>query len=307
MADPRGDAALKASQAKNFDDLNVAVETSPFDRHLRFFNFGYRLLGDEVPIGPSLGPAFPNADSAQLLFQVIGATDLHGACVAELGCGRGGNLWLVRRHLDPELVAGVDIAPRSVAYAHRSMPPPGGAFVVGDAERVPLRTGAFDAVLSVETSCTYPDIEAFFREVARLVRPGGKFLYADLFAAELVDSFVAALEALGFELEHRRDITANVRASRDARAGRQKLAYGDTPGADRATMTEYVGGDGSHLHDLLTDGHHQYTILRFGRRDGSRTQDGPLLSAAEKVRVRQMAGLAVDLLTIPSASAPPDT
>src|SRR5688572_33476725 len=95
------DAALKALQADNFDNLNEMVADSPFDKHVRFFNFGYRVLGDEQPVGPTLGAGFPNQDSALLLFQVIGDTALAGRRVAEIGCGRGGNLWLVRRSFDP--------------------------------------------------------------------------------------------------------------------------------------------------------------------------------------------------------------
>ena len=227
-----GDAALKASQAANFDNLNEVVADSKFDRHLRFFNFGYRPLGDGEPVGPRLGPGFPNQDSAQLLFQVIGPTDLTGARVVEVGCGRGGNLWLLRRHFGTAEVIGADIAYKSVAFCRRSMPEPDAQFVVADAERVPVGTA-------------------------------------------LVDPFVAVLEQLGFELLHRRDITANVCASRDARAERQKLAFGATPDSDETTMAEFVGREGSRLYDSLTDGEHQYTILRFRK---VRTVEPPTLT-----------------------------
>lgn len=295
-----GDAALKASQAANFDNLNEVVADSPFDRHLRFFNFGYRPLGDDEPVGPRLGPGFPNQDSAQLLFQVIGPTDLTGARVVEVGCGRGGNLWLLRRYFGTAAVLGADIAFRSVAFCRRSMPEPDAQFVVADAERVPVGTAAADAVVSVETSCTYPDIEAFFRDVARMVRVGGHFLYTDLLLTALVDPFVAALEHLGFEVLHRRDITANVCASRDARAARQKLAFGATPDSDERTMAEFVGREGSRLYDSLTDGEHQYTILRFRKVRDVDPPAEPLLAEPVRALVRDQAQLAVDLLTIPS-------
>lgn len=295
-----GDAALKASQAANFDNLNEVVADSKFDRHLRFFNFGYRPLGDEEPVGPRLGPGFPNQDSAQLLFQVIGPTDLTGARVVEVGCGRGGNLWLLRRHFGTAEVIGADIAFKSVAFCRRSMPEPDAQFVVADAERVPVGTAVADAVVSVETSCTYPDIEAFFRDVARMVRVGGHFLYTDLLLTALVDPFVALLEQLGFEVRHRRDITANVCASRDARAERQKLAFGATPDSDERTMAEFVGREGSRLYDSLTDGEHQYTILRFEKVRDVEPPAEPLLSEPIAALVRDQAQLAVDLLTIPS-------
>jgi len=300
--DPSGDAALKASQAANFDNLNKVVADTAFDRHMRFFNFGYRPLGDDQPVGPTLGRGFPNQDSAQLLFQVVGDTDLTDADVVEIGCGRGGNLWLLRRHYRTRSVTGVDIAPLSMAFAKGSIPDHDAQFTVGDAEQVPLGSGSADAVLSVETSCTYPDIERFFREVARLLRPGGHFLYTDLLHIDLLDPFIAVLASLGLELEYRRDITPNVAASRDARAARQKLAYGRTPEGDETTMSEFVGVDGSQLYDALTDGQHQYTILRFHKTASIEPGEDRVLDAASRVLVREQAQHAVDLLTIPSSS-----
>jgi len=297
---PVDDAALKALQADNFDNLNRVVDGSPFDRHLRFFNFGYRPLEGEAPMGPRLGAGFPNQDSAQLLFQVIGDTDLRDRDVVEIGCGRGGNLWLVRRTFQPSSVTGLDIAERSVAYCRRSMPEREARFAVSDAEALPLGAGVADAVLSVETSCTYPRIELFFREVARILRPGGHFLYTDLMLTQLVPAFVEALEELGLAVEHERDITANVCASRDARAARQRLAFGERPDSDAATMLEFVGQSGSRLYDALVDGHHRYTLLRMRKVSDRPAPEHDLLSPEIQALVRSQAQLAVELLTIPS-------
>lgn len=294
------DAALKALQADNFDNLNEVVAGSPFDRHMRFFNFGYRPLGDEEPVGPHLGAGFPNRDSAQLLFQVIGDTDLDGADVAEVGCGRGGNLWLARRSFAPATVTGLDIAFRSIAYCAAAMPEPEARFAVADAERLPLAAASCDVVLSVETSCTYPRIEAFFREVARVLRVGGHFLYTDLMDVDLVEPFKEAIGALGLELVHERDITANVSASRDARAARQRLAYGERPADDTVAMLEYVGESGSRLYELLTNDEYRYTILRFRKVADVVPPAHDLLSAEAQRAVRDLAELAVELLTIPS-------
>lgn len=294
------DAGLKALQADNFDNLNEVVADSPFDRHMRFFNFGYRTLGDEQPVGPKLGAGFPNQDSAQLLFQVVGDTPIAGRSVVEIGCGRGGNLWLLQRYFEPSQVFGGDIAYRSMAFCRRSMPGPDAQFAVTDAERVPLGDGVADVVLSVETSCTYPRIEEFFRNVARILKVGGDFLYTDLMQVGLVQPFIDALTALGLELVHQRDITPNVSASRDARAARQKLAYGNRPSDDDAAMLEYVGESGSRLYELLTNREYEYTILRFRKVADVVPPDGDLLDAASQAAVRDLAELAVELLTIPS-------
>lgn len=301
MATDVHDAALKARQAGNFDDLNGVVAGSPFDRHTRFFNFGYRPLSGEVPVGPALGPAFPNRDSAQLLFQLVGDVDLAGRDITEIGCGRGGNLWLLRRSFEPGRLVGLDIAFLSIAHCRASA----GAdehHVVADAERVPLADRSTDVVLSVETSCTYPRIEGFFREVARVLRHGGGLLYTDLIRADLVPAFIDVLSELGLELIHRRDITANVAASRDARAERQRLAFGSRPDVDDATMGEFVGQDGSRLHTFLNDGEHRYVILRFRKDRQVEPPAADLLSQPHQDLVRSEARLAAELLTIPSRS-----
>jgi SAM-dependent methyltransferase len=294
------DAALKALQADNFDNLNEVVADSPFDRHMRFFNFGYRTLGDEQPVGPKLGAGFPNQDSAQLLFQVIGDTPIEGRSVVEIGCGRGGNLWLLQRYFGPSRVFGGDIAYRSMAFCRASMPGSDAQFAVTDAEQVPLGDGVADIVLSVETSCTYPQVESFFRNVARVLKVGGQFLYTDLMQVGLIQPFIDTLTALGLELTYQRDITPNVSASRDARAARQKLAYGNRPSDDDAAMLEYVGESGSRLYELLTNQEYEYTILRFRKVAEVAPPDHDLLDADAKAAVRDLAELAVELLTIPS-------
>lgn len=296
------DQAIKASQAKNFDDLNGVVAGTPFDKHLRFFNFGYRVLGYEAPAGPRLGPAFPNQDSAQLLFQVVGDTPIAGRRIADIGCGRGGNLWLLRRHHQPSLVVGLDIAKRSIEFCRRSMPDRDAQFAVADAEALPLVDASMDVVTNVETSCTYPDIERFFREVGRVLVVGGHFLYADLIHADLYDGFLSVLDAVGLELTYQRDITANVAASRRARAERQKLAYGPRPEGDTATMQEFVGASGSQLSQLLADGAQPYTLLRFTKARQTDPPSDPCLSDRQRDLVRRQAATAVDLLSIPSTS-----
>ena len=49
----------------------------------------------------------------------------------------------------------------------------------GNAESLPFADESFDAVINVEASHGYPDFPRFLAEVARVLRPGGHFLYAD--------------------------------------------------------------------------------------------------------------------------------
>ena len=47
----------------------------------------------------------------------------------------------------------------------------------GDAQDLPFPDESFDAVINVEASHIYPNFERFLGEVARVLRPGGHFLY----------------------------------------------------------------------------------------------------------------------------------
>lgn len=292
----RAGQELKQHQAANFDQLAETIAETPFDRHVRFLNFGYAVLDGEAPVGPELPRGYPNRESAQLLFRVIGDVSLTGRRVGEYGCGRGGNLDLITRYHQPAYVTGLDIAGKAVAFCCRTQDPSKAGFVHGDAEAVPCADGAFDAVVSVETSCTYPDIESFYREVARTIRPGGWFLYTDLFERRFLPAARRVLDQLGFDLAEDCSISANVLAARQARAARQQAAFGSSSGVE---LDNFTGVVGSELYDYLADESTSYQILRGRRRPGA-TQAGPspLLDDQERRLARDGAARAVRMLDI---------
>ena len=66
----------------------------------------------------------------------------------------------------------------------------------GDAQNLPFPDESFDAVINVEASHIYPNFERFLGEVARVLRPGGHFLYADFRNRDGIPDWEAALAAL---------------------------------------------------------------------------------------------------------------
>lgn len=289
-------AAIKTRTAALYTELNERFEATATSRHARFLNFGYRALPGEANAGPDLPPRLPNRDSAQLLLEVAEGTDLSGRIV-EIGCGRGGNLWLMHRYLGATSVVGVDLTFASVRFAHGDARADHALFVNGDAELVPLATDSADVILSLETSCTYPDIERFYREVARILRPGGTFLYADLMPTTFVAAIGRVMGDLGFTILHQRDISANVAESRRARAGRQMRAIALAD--DERTNTEWVGAEGGLVHDAITSEENQYFLYRFRAGDAP-APDRALLTTDERDLLRGATQLGNALLDFSS-------
>jgi ubiquinone/menaquinone biosynthesis C-methylase UbiE/catechol 2,3-dioxygenase-like lactoylglutathione lyase family enzyme len=87
----------------------------------------------------------------------------------EVGVGSGRLLArLAERGWD---VAGIDAAPRMLELARERMP--GARLEVARAEELPFADASFDAVVAVGV-LEYGDLEASLRELARVLRPGGR-------------------------------------------------------------------------------------------------------------------------------------
>ena len=70
-------------------------------------------------------------------------------------------------------VVGIDLAPAMLAVAQDRLP---GRLTLGDATRLPFRTGGVDAVIAVWAVHVIGDLDAMVAEVVRALAPGGRFL-----------------------------------------------------------------------------------------------------------------------------------
>ncbi len=92
----------------------------------------------------------------------------------EIGCGLGTDLLQFARH--GARTTGLDLTVQSVALArgrfrHENVP---GRFLVGDAENLPFADASFDVVYSFGVLHHTPDTARTFREIRRVLRPGGE-------------------------------------------------------------------------------------------------------------------------------------
>jgi ubiquinone/menaquinone biosynthesis C-methylase UbiE len=158
-----------------------------------FLNDGYE---EDPPMGLALAEADePHRYPIQLYHRIAAKADLEGKRVLEVSCGHGGGASYLARTLCPASYVGLDLNPRAVAFCAERHTVPGLSFVKGDAENLPFADRSFDALVNVAASHRYPRFPEFLDEVARVLRPGGRFLYADLRPRLRIAEWEAALAA----------------------------------------------------------------------------------------------------------------
>lgn len=96
---------------------------------------------------------------------------------AEICCGRAEAFRLLQQRIDRGL--GVDISISMLEAAQRDCAGEQFAFVQGDATTLPLASNAFDNVFMFGGIHHVNDRQALFSEVARILKPGGRFYFRE--------------------------------------------------------------------------------------------------------------------------------
>jgi ubiquinone/menaquinone biosynthesis C-methylase UbiE len=89
----------------------------------------------------------------------------------DIGCGGGAHAAALAER--GWTVTGVDVSPAQLELARAR----GIEVVEADASAVPFEDGSFDAAFSMFTHTDVDDFSAMLREAARVLRPGGSFVY----------------------------------------------------------------------------------------------------------------------------------
>jgi SAM-dependent methyltransferase len=234
-----------------------------------FMNYGY------APPPGGEGPALlPEDESDRLCIQlydhVLGDADLRGADVLEVGCGRGGGSSFIARYREPRTTVGLDLSRSAIALCRRHRHAPGLRFAQGDALAMPFPDGSFDAVVNVESSHCYGSMEDFLAEVHRVLRPGGKFLFADLRPSGAMAALRHQLDDCPLELLEIRDISRNVHAALDTDDDRRRsLMRAWIPRAFHRVFERFAAVRGSSTFGRFESGALRYVSARLVRPDAA--------------------------------------
>jgi len=111
-----------------------------------------------------------------------------GERVLDVGCGAGLDLFVAARLVGPEgRACGIDLTPEMAARARANLAAAGIGHAevrVAAAEAIPYPDDRFDVVTSNGVLNLSPRKDAAFREIHRVLRPGGRLHLADICLAD---------------------------------------------------------------------------------------------------------------------------
>lgn len=254
-------SAIKENCRNFYNEVSTQLNHSIFGEYAYFLNYGYVSTGSADYSRVQLPRHSLNRNCVKLVLELVADCFLDGKRILDVGCGRGGTVRVLKDFFAPFKVVGLDICPEAIDFCRRTHRFKSDSFFEGDAEMLPFPDHAFDVVTNIESSHSYPNRQAFYAEVYRVLATGGYFLYTDVFSEQEILENKKYLELLGFELEMERDITGNVLLSCDEIASFRAEAYDSK--LEPSIRNIFLGVPGSTIYEDMRCRKANYGMWRF--------------------------------------------
>ncbi|MEA2042813.1 MAG: methyltransferase domain-containing protein [Bacteroidota bacterium] len=240
------------------------------ERSTVFMNYGYTGENGEFEKLKLKEKDQPNKYSIQLYDHVARNFKFAGKHVLEVGSGRGGGAAFLAEYYKPKSYTGLDISKKTLKFCnskHRAVK--GLRFVKGHAEALPFKDNCFDALVNVESARVYGNIPKFFTEVYRVLKPGGKFLFADMIKPGDIEKINKGLEDAGLSLVEKINIRKNVvKALQLDTEYRKEHIHKKAPKFLHKSFYQFAGVEGSERYDAFDKNridYWSYTLEKNGK------------------------------------------
>ncbi|WP_457580826.1 class I SAM-dependent methyltransferase [Ensifer canadensis] len=133
-------------------------------------------------LGVLWGEGYLSPGGSEEVDRVLDGLELGGKRVLDLGCGAGGVTLHIARAFGPAQVTGFDVEVPVIERARIAAARSGLAnvsFTQAAPGRLPFLDGSFDVVFSKDALVHVPDKTSVFREIFRVLAPGGVFAASD--------------------------------------------------------------------------------------------------------------------------------
>ena len=129
------------------------------------------------------------ADEVKLILKGI---DLNNMSILDIGCGTGGAEVVLAREFDIAKVTGIDVEPQLIARTKKLVDKKSLTakveVILVDPGPLKFADEEFDIVFSKDSMIHIPDKAAIFKEILRVLKPGGVFTASDWLVGEDADS-----------------------------------------------------------------------------------------------------------------------
>lgn len=233
-----------------------------FDKEVsvNFMNYGYNSLNGEQRTFLYEEDEM-NRYCIQLYDRVVRDNNLKDKDILEVGSGRGGGASYVARYYSPKSYTGLDISGSLIDFCNLHYDTPGLKFTRGAAENQPFSDKVFDTVINIESARCYGNLNTFFAEVNRVLKPGGQFLLADMIKKEEVINMHERLQLEGFKIEKKTNITGNVINALGMDSHRRiHLITKLVPSFLRSAFIQFAGTKGTARYDSFVNGKYEYWV-----------------------------------------------
>ena len=228
-------------------------------------NYGFSERNRKLSLEPH---EEPNRYSMQLYHHIVDGVDLKNKKILEVGSGRGGGLAFLAKKFGPFKGIGLDMDKIAVKFSNRKYGNGKLNFMQGDAQNIPLEDNSVDLILNVESSHRYPNFDKFLKEVHRILKPGGSFMFTDFRYHFQFEDFFKSLESSNLIKVRENNITERVLEALEMDDPRKRRFINKlAPWPINRIALEFAGTVGSHTHKCFSTGQWKYYSYHFRKPD----------------------------------------
>lgn len=133
------------------------------------------------------GMGFLSPGGPEEVAAIVRGLDLAGAALLDIGCGSGGPAMVLAREQGADVI-GIDVEPQLIERSRRLAREAGlgdkVSFKLVEPGPLPFAAERFDVVFSKDALLHIPDKQALYKEVLRVLKPGGVFAASDWLAGD---------------------------------------------------------------------------------------------------------------------------